>query len=123
MRKGVYFLVAFVVIFFISGCKSGGGGSGSVQSVESSGPETAGIEGDLGDGYLLEDDLGTDVDDVSDTPVVDEDDDTDVDGGIDLVDLPDDDEPDYSNPEPSTLLMFGISLLGLAGYKIRKSRS
>lgn len=79
MRKLLFILA---VAMLIAGCKSGGGGSGSVSSSGGS-PLYSGITSES----------------------------TDLAEGA-----------DYSNPEPSTMVLFGIGLAGLAARGLRKNK-
>ena len=109
------FLVAVIFAFLcLAGCKGGGGG-GSGSSASSSSFES-----------LLGDDLGSDLDQVlGDIEDTGDNQDSDQEPPEELVELPDPDvvDPDLNiNPEPSTILMFGISILSFLGYKIKKLR-
>ncbi len=111
MRKILSFLVAFGLIVLASGCRGGGGSGGS----------SAGSNSDLqfamddSTGYLLEEQFSPGSDSLG----------TETLAGLDV-----NSQDNYTgegvssgahlNPEPSTIVMFGLSIIGLLGYGMRR---
>ena len=112
MKRKLFLTVVIFASLCLAGCK-GGGGSGSAASSYS--PESSSNVVSLL-GNELGSELNEVLDDIEDTSQEPE------------VDLPPQEEPEplvpdnNINPEPSTILMFGLSILSFLGYKIKKLR-
>ena len=128
MKRFFYFLVALFMALLLSGCKGGGGGSSSGGS-SSSGSSSINFNSDPGNELLLEQAINQGTNEPLPLDIGDGDDTSGFDDGLSDQDGPFDSDggdlniPDANiNPEPSTLLLLGTSLLGLFGYKLKRLR-
>jgi len=103
MVRKFYFIIVMLALIAISGCKGGGGGGGPSASA----PVPM---------LYAENILAPEIEAMI-TPT-----------GFEPEGPDDDGEPipgdpdEHMNPEPATLVMFGMSLLGLFGLRLKKAR-
>ena len=118
MRNILYLFIAASIIFLYSGCKApspDGPAQTNLNSIQSDPPDDPPME--TSGGYVLASSFG--IESLGPAP-----EDLGLTGGSmpvgigPIPDTSDSGSETHLNPEPNTILMFGMSILGLLGYKI-----